>query len=165
MGEFDRDVTLGAQFTFSSVVGEPGLSLKVRGHEAAHVDWLAEDPIKQSARGGRGLKLSNQALYWIILLLFIVAQYFFYTRVDIPPLGDLAYYVALLIASALPMVVVLLCLKAQNWLIPQFEPLPADGETRWHRHRARTLVAMGSLVTSVVLPLMAAALKQQLNLA
>jgi hypothetical protein len=152
IGEFDRNSVLSTEITLNTNAAEPGTVLRVRGHDEAVVKWLAEKMMRSLSRGGRQLSLTLSHIYLIAMVLFIIAQYFFYNYVDLPDMNNWQSYISILIASGLPFAICLSVMRLIGWLVPQLELLPDGVMPRWSRYRRRAQVAVAAAVTSIVLP-------------
>lgn len=138
IGEFDRNSELSAEVTMSSDTDAAAVVLKVRGHDEAVVNWLAEKLMRALGKGSRRFALTLPQIYLIAISLYVVGQYFFYEYVDLPELNSSQQYLAILVASVLPIAVGVSAMRLMGWLVPQLELLPKGAMPRWNRYRRRT---------------------------
>lgn len=162
IGPFDRDAELSAEIVLSKAATEPGAAVWARGHDEAYVEWLGNSLLQLLKQGRRKFPLTSAQVYWILLVMFLVGQYFFYQMVTLPPMGDLAAYIVIIAASVAPISLIYLNLWVINWIIPQLELL--TGKTRWETYRKRAVLAIGAVTGAVLAPIFVSFIQKQMGL-
>ena len=135
----------------------------VRGHNRDYVEGIVRELHVSLKKHDRKLSLSDSNMAFIILVLFLFGQFFFYNSVPLNFNGFLGYLL-IIIVSIIPTLILLGVAQGIRTLIPQIELTTQEGNTRWRRSRKKVYAVATGLFTIIAVPIILALIKHKLGL-